>query len=541
MKRKLSFLLSAIMAANVAAYAGSEIYMSYADYSAEAVSKLSNKSVKKEEILPSIIKPGVPEKVYLDIDSYSSAIGKISKDLNTDIKLPALIELNRGEVKGKLAKGVGVTLYKITKEESSSKRFTPDSSNLLSDNKFSILSENGDFNIKFNNKGLKVGENIGICISYSLREADNKIVNKTFVIEGTLIEAVPQIVGLNATVDVSKMVSGIPSGAKIEPMEKINTSVAGKKEIKLNIRYNNSTTQISVPVTISKKEAISPSETLRISGSNRYETNLESIKRSFKAGETDTAIVASGVSFADPLSAGPLAMKLKAPIFFSSKNGVSKEDKVLMDSLGIKKVIIIGGKNTVPEITERQLSGKRIRRIAGENRYATSEMIAKEFGTSGHIIITDGRKFADALSATPLAKKISAPIVLVGNVDNIPENISKYKDAYIVGGKNSVNEAIENSMKASMKTKPVYRIYGQNRIETSVQVAKLTKFNENIIANGRSFPDALSSINLINTGGKNLLLSGKENAPKSVMDLADGKVNYIIGGYATLSKNILGY
>ena len=124
MKKKLSLLLSTAMLANVLAYTGVEVF---AQESSETTTKLTSDAVKREEVLPSIIKPGVPEKIYLDIDSYQDAMEKIKKDLNTDIDVPVLIASDSSEIKGKLLKGVGVTLYKLTEEESKNKRFTPDS------------------------------------------------------------------------------------------------------------------------------------------------------------------------------------------------------------------------------------------------------------------------------------------------------------------------------------------------------------------------------------------------------------------------------
>lgn len=536
MKKKLSLLLSTAMLANVLAYTGVEVF---AQESSETTTKLTSDAVKREEVLPSIIKPGVPEKIYLDIDSYQDAMEKIKKDLNTDIDVPVLIASDSSEIKGKLLKGVGVTLYKLTEEESKNKRFTPDSTNLLSDNKYSIPSENGEFVVPFKHENLKPKDKIGICISYSIREANNEVVNKTYVTEATYIGENAQKIGVNGKVDISKVLVGLPSDAKVEEVEKIDSSTAGVKELKLKVTYENKETIFSIPVTVSNEEVLDSS--LRISGNNRYETNIESVKRSFKEKNVETVIVASGKSFADPLSAGPLAMKLNAPIIFADQNGLNEEAIKLIDTLGAKNIIVIGGKNTVTEDVEKQLEGKNIKRIAGDDRYETSKLIAKEYGASRHIIITDGKKFADALSATPLSKKIQAPILLVNNVNSIPESINVYNDAYIVGGKSSVSSETENRVKEYMKNKNVYRVYGANRTETSTQVASLTKFDENILVNGNSFPDALSSINLLHTGGKNLLLSGKDRADKNVKKLLANKVNYIIGGYSTVSKDILGY
>ena len=187
-----------------------------------------------------------------------------------------------------------------------------------------------------------------------------------------------------------------------------------------------------------------------------------------------------------------------------------------------------------------QLPGLNVRRISGSDRYETSAKLVKEFGSSRHIVFTDGRKFADALSATPLAKKLNSPILLVNSLDKLPKNLAIYRDAYIIGGKNSVGLDIENRLK-SVKGDKVYRIFGQDRESTSNQVAQVLKYNENILANGSSFADALSAVNLLNNGGKNLLLVKKNSISRDNKELTLNKTNYIIGGYNTVSKTILGY
>ena len=129
---------------------------------------------------------------------------------------------------------------------------------------------------------------------------------------------------------------------------------------------------------------------------------------------------------------------------------------------------------------------------------------------------------------------------MVNSLDKLPKNLATYRDAYIIGGKNSVGLDIENRLK-SVKGDKVYRIFGQDRESTSNQVAQVLKYNENILANGSSFADALSAVNLLNNGGKNLLLVKKNSISRDNKELTLNKTNYIIGGYNTVSKTILGY
>lgn len=548
MKKKMSVVLSATLALNLMAFSASQLSRVNAEEETsqfETISSLEIDNVKRSEVEDSILKPGIPNAPVLKIDDYASAVADIRKDLNKDIELPLFVSSSQSAIKGKLMKGVGVALYKLSDEDLKKNEFTPiangtNSDNLISDSKFSIQSENGDFLLPFKNENLKPGDHIGICVSYSVNNQ-----NKTFIIDSIYLGINSPTIALNEKVDVKTLITGLPSDAIIETVKEVDSSTIGSHEAKINIKYKNTSTPLSLAVLVNANGGTGQENIVtspyRVAGSNRFSTNIESINRNFEKGKVDTAIVASGFNFADPLAAGPLAMKMNAPIVFSGDKGLNAEAIKTINDLAVKNVIIVGGNNTVPANVETQLSGLNVRRIAGVNRYETSKLIAKEYGPSRSAIFTDGRMFADALSATPLSKKISAPIILLRNENNIPADVNKYKDAYIVGGKNSVSVGIENKLKNSINPDKVYRVFGANRSQTSTQVAKLVKFEQNIIANGNSFADALSSVNMLNTGGKNLVLVGDTRASNDAIEFISGKTNYIIGGYSTVPKSILGF
>ncbi len=549
MKRKMSVVLSATLAMNLIAV--SALSISKAEVVEENISgtnleinqKIDGNFVKKEESTPSIIKPELPTIGSLAIEKLSNVKGKIEGDLKTTINLPNFISSSQTAIKGKLAKGVGVALYKLTDEEVKSGKFTPTDANLISDSKFNVKSEDGSFLLPFMDADMKAGSHIAVCVPYSTIDDKGQHINNTFMIDTIYIGVKIFTVKTGDNVDVTKAISGLPNDATIEVLSLPDTSTIGNKEAKIRINYDNMTSDLSIPIIVNNLGAVEdPSKNpYRISGSDRFETNLDSIKRSFENGKTDNVIIASGNSFADPLAAGPLAMKMKSPIIFTDKNGLSQNALNLIKDLGAKNAIIVGGKSSVSPIIETQLSNLNVRRIAGEDRYDTSKLLVKEFGDTAHLIITDGRKFADALSATPLAKKLVSPILLVEKTTDVTASIKTYKDVYLVGGTSSVSTMVEYNIKLKKDPSFVYRVYGRDRAETSSQVAKLLGYSENILANGNSFADALSSINLLNTGVKNLLLVGKDSVSKEIVTLMKGKKNYIIGGYNTVSKNILGY
>lgn len=489
MNRRISMVLTLSMVVNILAYAGglslAESNEIVDDQSSLVVEEIiSTDNLKREDMStsqPKENKDNVANSA-VQLENLADVKSKIEADAKVTIDLPTSIGVGQSVVSGKLVRGIGVSVYTLTDKEFTDKKFVPTTDALISNPKYNVNTQDGKFSLTINTANLKVGNHLALCIYYSLRESDGKIVNKSFFINATY-----------------------GAGSDINP---------------------------------DQVTPVQPSDGRRISGNDRFATNLASVRKTFKSSQT--VLVASGNSFADPLAAGPLAMKYNAPIIFSDKTGLKEDAIKLIKDLGATNVIIVGGLNSVPTNIATQLAGLNVRRISGNDRYETSAKLVKEFGASRHIIFTDGRKFADALSATPLAKKLNSPILLVNSVNKLPNNLAIYRDAYIIGGKNSVGHDIETRLKA-VKGDKVYRIFGQDRESTSNQVAEILKYNENILANGSSFADALSAVNLLNDGGKNLLLVKKDSISKDNKALTVNKTNYIIGGYNTVSKAILGY
>ncbi|WP_141694316.1 cell wall-binding repeat-containing protein, partial [Desulfosporosinus sp. BG] len=143
--------------------------------------------------------------------------------------------------------------------------------------------------------------------------------------------------------------------------------------------------------------------------------------------------------------------------------------------------------STLPSIT----------RLAGADRYATAQAIAQHGWTQAdYAILAYGGNFPDALSAVVLAKKYNAPILLTSG--SSMQDITKQtlialqvKSVFIIGGTVVIPTSIETELRA-MGIAPT-RIAGQDRYETSVNIAKqTTPPTELIVATGEDYPDALS-------------------------------------------------
>ncbi|EFM65021.1 prevent-host-death family protein [Peptostreptococcus stomatis DSM 17678] len=181
-----------------------------------------------------------------------------------------------------------------------------------------------------------------------------------------------------------------------------------------------------------EKSLASKFKTNRIAGTDRYKTS-EMIVES--TGKKEVG-VATGKDFPDALSSGAFLAKKNLPLLLV--NGKTQTSL----PQGLKGLYTFGGKSSVANDF-----GKR---IAGTNRYETSEKIAEEFGKSDVVVLASGTNFADALAAAPLAKKMNAPIVLVKK-DSLSENAKKLvkeaKKVYVVGGENTISNKLVDEIK----------------------------------------------------------------------------------------------
>ncbi|WP_314147888.1 cell wall-binding repeat-containing protein [uncultured Leifsonia sp.] len=79
----------------------------------------------------------------------------------------------------------------------------------------------------------------------------------------------------------------------------------------------------------------------RLTGTDKYDLVNRSALRAFTS--ASSAYLVSGADFPDALSVGVLAGKSDSPVFFSQKDCVKKATVDAISSLGVKKIVVIGG------------------------------------------------------------------------------------------------------------------------------------------------------------------------------------------------------
>ncbi|HVJ49295.1 cell wall-binding repeat-containing protein [Desulfitobacterium sp.] len=186
-------------------------------------------------------------------------------------------------------------------------------------------------------------------------------------------------------------------------------------------------------------------------------------------------------------------------------------------------------------------------RLAGEDRYKTSAAIAQSgWNTSYYAILASGENFPDALCAAPLASKYNAPILLTSSArleDAAKNELVRLnvKKVMIIGGEGVLTPKVAQDIQALGIE--VTRLAGQDRYETSLQVAKaMGNFEEAVVATGEDFPDVLSIAPFAAQKGMPILLTPQDNISKSLKDLLNktAQKTYVLGDAGVISDTVFG-
>ena len=297
------------------------------------------------------------------------------------------------------------------------------------------------------------------------------------------------------------------------------------------------------------KKQEKPKNEDRISGNNRVKTAIRTSNKYYDG--SDYAIIVRNDLFPDSMTASVLAKKLNCPILLNPVNSLDQDVKKELIRLGVKDIIIVGGRDSISENTLKELANidNNIERIAGRDRYATSVAVAKRIeklnGKTSNAVIASGEIFPDALTIGPFAAREQYPILLVKKkeIPNVVENSFKelgIKNTYIAGGKNTISSVVESKL-----PKVVERIAGLNRYETAMKIAEL-KFlasKKIFVTTGKNFADALVIGPKAGKMGVPILLAD-ENVKKEVKEFIS-KMKYedyiVVGGTNSVSSSLVRY
>ena len=178
----------------------------------------------------------------------------------------------------------------------------------------------------------------------------------------------------------------------------------------------------------------------RLSGSSRYDTNLEILKEARVNNEE--ILVCTGKTFADSLSASAA----KKPILLVNNKSLTKAQKAFLAEHSDNKLYIIGGEGAVNKDLEEQLNAYgEIERISGKTRYETSVLFARKFFTDPtQAVLAYAKNFPDGLCGGALAMAMDAPLILTANAKEAAaaEYMQEYQisSGIVLGGERLISD-----------------------------------------------------------------------------------------------------
>jgi len=297
----------------------------------------------------------------------------------------------------------------------------------------------------------------------------------------------------------------------------------------------------------------------RIAGADRYETSVAISQAFVDDGEADVVYLATGLGYADALSAGPAAAANGGVLLLTRPDAVPSIVRSELRRLDPGRVVIVGGtaaiRSSVVSTVRSLLPDAEVDRIAGVDRYDTSRAIVADAwpGAIDNVAVATGRNFPDALAAGAAISSVGGAVVLVDGqrssldvatrsflTDIAPQYVA------IAGGASSVSSGIASSLSALPSDPDVDRFGGDDRYETALLMNQAF-FRESapdyaFLATGTGFADALSGGPLAAALGAPIYLSTQRCLSLDNYREISGmfvREIYALGGKAVLSDRVL--
>jgi putative cell wall-binding protein len=178
----------------------------------------------------------------------------------------------------------------------------------------------------------------------------------------------------------------------------------------------------------------------RIGGKTRYDTSVllaQEIKK-VRGTAPSLAFVARGDRFPDALSASSIAYANKAAIMLTRSGKLPVSAERYLKGTKPRTTAIIGSYSAVSKGVEKVIAarvrGKRVVRLSGRDRYATSIKVAKwalsnRLMDSTHMGAASGTNFAGALVGGPAIGEHRGVLVIVPS-ESVPEQTTTFLRSY---------------------------------------------------------------------------------------------------------------
>lgn len=212
-------------------------------------------------------------------------------------------------------------------------------------------------------------------------------------------------------------------------------------------------------------------DVVRLGGRTRYETSAivgnEAVTTARANGRSvDAAFVATGEDFPDALAASPLSAHTARPVLLTDPSALSSETLSVIKELGLTKVTVVGGENSVAPAVDSalQAAGIGVTRVAARDRYRTALAIAEEGERLGlnwrNVGVASGTSFADALSGGA-AQGVGGSLMVLTPSNGLDPNVEtvlfdrrlEIERPRVYGGRGAVNQDVRERLAVIFRTR----------------------------------------------------------------------------------------
>ena len=212
----------------------------------------------------------------------------------------------------------------------------------------------------------------------------------------------------------------------------------------------------------------------KIVGSDRYDSMVKINKERWN--KSKDAVLINVYSTSDAISAAPFAYAKDIPMFFTESFELDENIKKEFKRLGVEKLYLIGGKNSISKKLEKSINkmGIDTERIFGKNSYETSLALANKLSEVVDInqlaVVSLNEGKADGVAMASPASKNNMPIITMNKsgrskfMEFIKEN--NIEKVYFIGNEDRFSQKFLDKIENSI------RINGENRYDTNIKIIK---------------------------------------------------------------------
>lgn len=212
----------------------------------------------------------------------------------------------------------------------------------------------------------------------------------------------------------------------------------------------------------------------KIVGSDRYDSMVKINKERWN--KSKDAVLINVYSTSDAISAAPFAYAKDIPMFFTESFELDENIKKEFKRLGVEKLYLIGGKNSISKKLEKSINkmGIDTERIFGKNSYETSLALANKLAELVDVnqltVVSLNEGKADGVAMASPASKNNMPIITMNKsgrsklMEFIEDN--NIEKVYFIGNEDRFSQKFLDKIENSI------RINGENRYDTNIKIIK---------------------------------------------------------------------